>query len=393
MTAISLNDFLSVAQTLPQDGKMTVAEGQVKPVSTSTIGTRLVTWVTHPHDSTSQKQADQSAFRTALCDHYGKDLGDIAYKWACNACGHSEGKPHHLTAGEVKAGIKRGEQGVLTNEHTGIRQGSNAANRDAKYDPPSGTLRNTEGKMVLSITKELNTSTSSKYEPSANRVQSYYTEDNPAHVERELLARLSNEIAEVYGPLIAHNAAINALDGDRLQTLLEGVLEDDTTKLDDSAALKLSETRHPMKIAVERLEEQAWKIAEAGFLQKLPSNAKTAIRQLDRQLQWSNLPQLAAKFGKDVGWDSETATSFYATNIAPIHDLAIERLLERQADENYLGTVTVESFSDLLVDAFNPPKEPASKITLGESIDPKPDGILKKTDKPSPAGPHVIHWA
>lgn len=45
MTAIGLNSFVSAAHSIPQDGKLTIAEGQVKAHSSTAIAGRLVTWV------------------------------------------------------------------------------------------------------------------------------------------------------------------------------------------------------------------------------------------------------------------------------------------------------------------------------------------------------------
>ncbi|MES0870163.1 hypothetical protein [Pseudovibrio sp. SCP19] len=359
MTAIGLNSFVSTAHSIPQDGKLTVAEGQVKAHSSTAIAGRLVTWVKQQAAGEAQKQEDQGAFRLALTNHYGKTLGEKAYEAACRACDQNDGNSHSLTAKQVLEGVTFAERRVLSDESSAVR--TKALSEDVKRNSINGLVQNKEHQTIPSFQSEIIETPESNTELFAARADSKYTERNPFHVERELMARLSTEIAKKYDPLIAEEATSKAWSKELLQGIYRDVLHDQRP-VEKGEALKISEVPHPMKIAVERFEKQVWNYAEQNFLRSLPENAEDAIHDLNRQLTWQNFPALAEQHGvTGVSWANETTGTYFAANIPPIRDLAIERLIEKREDETFLSTITVESFNDIIEDALSELKSPQQK--------------------------------
>ncbi|KZK86183.1 RhoGAP domain protein [Pseudovibrio sp. Ad13] len=111
MTNISLSHFQSAAESAAISGnlnqKLTVTDGgdlQTREAS-STLAGKLVSWHKLSSSEGTAKAQDQGAFRTALQDKFGKELGDQAYKHACTACGYTDGKAHSLTAEQITTGI------------------------------------------------------------------------------------------------------------------------------------------------------------------------------------------------------------------------------------------------------------------------------------------------
>ncbi|WP_444928407.1 Rho GTPase-activating protein (plasmid) [Microbulbifer sp. SSSA002] len=111
MTNISLAHFQSAAESAAISGnlnqKLTVTDDgalQTREAS-STLAGKLVSWHNLSSSEDTQKAQDQGAFRTALQDKFGKELGEQAYKHACTACGYTDGKAHSLTAKQISAGI------------------------------------------------------------------------------------------------------------------------------------------------------------------------------------------------------------------------------------------------------------------------------------------------
>ena len=359
MTAIGLNSFVSAAHSIPQDGKLTVAEGQVKAHSSTAIAGRLVTWVKQQAAGEAQKQEDQGTFRLALTNHYGKTLGEKAYEAACRACGQNDGNSHSLTAKQVLEGVTFAERRVLSDESSAVR--TKALSENVKRNPINGLVQNKQHQTIPSFQSEIIETPESNTELFAARAGSKYTERNPFHVERELMARLSTEIAKKYDPLIAEEATSKAWSKELLQGIYRDVLRDQRP-VEKGEALKISEVPHPMKIAVERFEKQVWNYAEQNFLRSLPENAEDAIHDLSRQLTWQNFPTLAEQHGvAGVSWENDTTGTYFAANIPPIRDLAIERLIEKREDETFLSTVTVESFNDIIEDALSELKSPQQK--------------------------------
>jgi hypothetical protein len=371
MTAIGLNSFVSAAHTIPQDGKLTIAEGHVKAQSSSAIAGRLVTWVKQQAVGAEQKHTDQGAFRLALTNHYGKTLGEKAYDAACRACGQNPGKSHSLTAKQVLEGVTFAEHQVLRDESSAVD--TNALSKNVKCNSINGLVQNKEHQTILSFQSEIIENPESNTELLTARADSKYTERNPFHVERELMARLSTEIAKKYDPLLAENATSKAWSNELLQNIYRGVLRDQSP-VEQGEALKVSETPHPMKIAVERFEEQVWKYAEQNFLHSLPENAEDAIHDLSRQLNWENFPKLAEQHGiSDVSWANGATGTYFAANIPPIRDLAIERLIEKREDETFLSSVTVESFNDIIENALGELKSPQPKHASPPAADHSSD--------------------
>ncbi|KZK99983.1 MULTISPECIES: hypothetical protein [unclassified Pseudovibrio] len=367
MTAIGLNSFVSAAHTIPQEGKLTVAEGQVKTHSSTAIAGRLVTWVKQQAEGAEQKQVDQGAFRLALTNHYGKTLGEKAYQAACRACDQNPGTSHSLTSRQVQEGVTFAEHQVLRNESSAVR--IKALSEDVKHNPINNLVQNKAHQTVPSFQSEIIETPETNTELLAARADGKYTERNPFHVERELMARLSTEIAGKYDPLLAENATSKAWGNELLQSIYRNVLRDQRP-VEKGEALRVSETPHPMKIAVERFEKQVWKYAEQSFLHSLPENAEVAIHDLSRLLNWENFPTLAEQHGvPGIGWDSEATGTYFAANIPPIRDLAIERLIEKREDETFLSSVTVESFNDIIEDALSELKSPQQKHASPSTAD------------------------
>jgi hypothetical protein len=111
MTNISLAHFQSAAESAAISGnlnqKLTVTDSgdlQTREASSSLAG-KLVSWHKLSSSEGTAKAQDQGAFRTALQDKFGKDLGEQAYKHACSACGYTDGKAHSLTAKQISTGI------------------------------------------------------------------------------------------------------------------------------------------------------------------------------------------------------------------------------------------------------------------------------------------------
>ncbi|WP_057464793.1 Rho GTPase-activating protein [Pseudovibrio sp. POLY-S9] len=111
MTNISLSHFQSAAESVAISGnlnqKLTVTDGgdlQTREAS-STLAGKLVSWHKLSSSEGTAKAQDQGAFRTALQDKFGKELGEQAYKHACTACGYTDGKAHSLTAEQISFGI------------------------------------------------------------------------------------------------------------------------------------------------------------------------------------------------------------------------------------------------------------------------------------------------
>ena len=371
MTAIGLNSFVSAAHSIPQDGKLTIAEGQVKVRSESAIAGRLVTWVRQQGAGETQKQADQSAFRLALTNHYGKPLGEKAYDAACQACGKNDGKSHSLSAKQVLQGVSFAERQILGNESSAVC--TQALSENVKRDPVSGLIQNESRQTVPSFQSEIIETPETSTEFLAARADGKYTERNPFHVEREVMARVSTEIAKKFNPLIAEGVTSKAWGDELLLNTYRDVLKDHRL-VEKGETMRVFETPHPMKIAVERFEKQLWRSAEQSFLHSLPENAEIAIHDLSNQLNWENFPALAEQHGvSDIGWDSETTAPYFAANIPPIRDLAIERLIEKREDQSFLNSVTVESFNDIIEDALadlkTPPQQyanpPAAEQTSG----------------------------
>ncbi|WP_208990222.1 hypothetical protein [Pseudovibrio brasiliensis] len=357
MTAIGLNSFVSAAHSIPQESKLTIADGQVTAQSNTPIAGRLVTWV--KHQAEAQKQEDQGAFRLALTNHYGKALGEKAYDVACRACGQNPGKTHSLTAKQVLEGVTFAERRVLGDESSAVR--TKALSEDVKRNPINGLVQNKEHQTIPSFQSEIIETPESNTELLAARADGKYTERNPFHVERELMARLSTEIAKKYDPLIAEEATSKAWSKELLQGIYRDVLRDQRP-VEKGEALKISEVPHPMKIAVERFEKQVWNYAEQNFLRSLPKKAEDAIHDLNRQLTWQNFPALAEQHGvTGVSWENDATGTYFAANIPSIRDLAIERLIEKREDETFLSTVTVESFNDIIEDALSELKSPQQK--------------------------------
>ncbi|SFK32398.1 RhoGAP domain-containing protein [Pseudovibrio ascidiaceicola] len=130
MTNISLAHFQSAAESAAISGnlnqKLTVTDSgdlQTREASSSLAG-KLVSWHKLSSSEGTAKAQDQGAFRTALQDKFGKDLGEQAYKHACSACGYTDGKAHSLTAKQISTGI---DFAVRQDLH---KQGAVAQNKD-----------------------------------------------------------------------------------------------------------------------------------------------------------------------------------------------------------------------------------------------------------------------
>ena len=111
MTNISLAHFQSAAESAAISSnlnqKLTVTDDgalQTREAS-STLAGKLVSWHDLSSSEKTQKAQDQGAFRTALQDKFGKELGEQAYKHACTACGYTDGKFHSRTAKQISTGI------------------------------------------------------------------------------------------------------------------------------------------------------------------------------------------------------------------------------------------------------------------------------------------------
>ncbi|MGH0004166.1 Rho GTPase-activating protein [Pseudovibrio ascidiaceicola] len=111
MTNISLAHFQSAAESAAISGnlnqKLTVTDSgdlQTREASSSLAG-KLVSWHKLSSSEGTAKAQDQGAFRTALQDKFGKELGEQAYKHACSAYGYTDGKSHSLTAKQISTGI------------------------------------------------------------------------------------------------------------------------------------------------------------------------------------------------------------------------------------------------------------------------------------------------
>ncbi|KZL27064.1 hypothetical protein [Pseudovibrio sp. WM33] len=359
MTAIGLNSFVTAAHTIPQDGKLTIAEGHVKAQSSSAIAGRLVTWVKQQAAGAEQKHTDQGAFRLALTNHYGKTLGEKAYEAACRACGQNPGKSHSLTSRQVQEGVTFAEHQVLRDESSAVR--TKALSADVKRNPINNLVQNKDHQTVPSFQSEIIELHGSDAEVLSAYVDSKYTEQNPFHIIADLIADLYLEIAEKFDPVVADEATFQTEYQKLLLHIYRNVLRDQRP-VEKGEALKVSDTRYPMKIAVERFEKQVWKYAEQSFLHSLPENAEVAIHDLLRQLNWENFPALAEQHGvPGIGWDSEATGTYFAANIPPIRDLAIERLIEKREDETFLSSVTVESFNHIIEDALSELKSPQQK--------------------------------
>ncbi|EEA95050.1 hypothetical protein [Pseudovibrio sp. JE062] len=398
MTAIGLNSFVSAAHSIPQDGKLTIAEGQVKAHSSTAIAGRLVTWVKQQAAGEVQKQEDQGAFRLALTNHYGKTLGEKAYEAACRACGQTSDKSHSLTAKQVLEGVTFAERRVLGDEGSAVR--TKALSEDVKRNPINGLVQNKEHQTIPSFQSEIIENPESNTELLAARADGKYTERNPFHVERELMARLSTEIAKKYDPLIAEDATSKAWGKELLQSIYRDVLRDQRP-LEKGDALKISEVPHPMKIAVERFEKQVWNYAEQNFLRSLPENAEVAIHDLSRQLNWQNFPVLAEQHGlTGISWASDATAPFFTANIPQIRDHAIQRLVDNREDQAFLNSVTVESFDDIIKEALfeqarlDKVDSDAAALELVHSEPEAPlKPILKSSEPSSEAAPKKsVRW-
>ncbi|SDR22364.1 hypothetical protein [Pseudovibrio sp. Tun.PSC04-5.I4] len=359
MTAIGLSSFVSVANALPEGGKLAVVEGELKACATSSMGGRLVSWVKQQTTGDAQKGADQGAFRLALNNQYGEKLGERAYTQACRACGHEDGRSHGLTAKQVHVGVSFAEMCMLRDEGSAIR--TKALSEDVKRNPINGVVQTADRHPAISVKKEIADTNGSLSEVLAARIDGKYTDQNPYHVERELMARVSTEIAEKFDPFCAEEATSKAWSSELLQHIYSDVLRD-SRPVENGSALKIINTQFPMKVAVERFENKVWQYAEQSFLKSLPENVGSAFHELEQQLDWDNFPDLAQSFGvSGVGWDDETTAPYFSANISSIRDLAMERLLEKRNDQEFLSTMTSESFNDLIEDVLEGLKSPQPK--------------------------------
>lgn len=248
---------------------------------------------------------------------------------------------------------------VLRDEGSAIL--AKAFPEDVKRNPVNGVVQTADRHPAISVKKEIADTSGTRSEGLAARIDGKYTEHNPSHVERELMARVSSEIAAKFDPLCAEEATSKAWSSELLQNIYRDVLGD-SRPVENGSALKITDTRFPMKIAVERFETKVWKDAEQSFLKRLPENVGSAFHELEQQLGWQNFPDLAQSFGlSNVGWDNEATAPYFSANISPIRDLAIERLLEKRDDHEFLSTVTSESFNDLIADALEGLKSPQPK--------------------------------